>query len=185
MGSEASIVALALKECKNSISSACPEIEIESELSENGTCSALMMEFKMKVENCGSDESSCTCYKEAVDMSDEVKACAKKSKEAKDVVKTKLKTCKTAFTACKTHQDSAVGFAATCHKNGKYGMKTTKMPMGTTVGMRRNRILRQIMENNMLPWQYDIKTISEMCPNGVQTPSAWFQNGVRPVSERC
>jgi len=73
----------------------------------------------------------------------------RKSKEAKGVVAGKLKSCKSTFGGCKTHQDSAVGFAATCHKNGKYGQKTTGMPMGTTMMARRNRILRQIMEKNM------------------------------------
>ena len=116
-----------------------------------------MFDFKAKVEGCGegADAASCACYAEAVAMKAAVMACAKEAKTKMQAVKAAKDVCKKKFGACKSLQDKSVGFAATCHKGGKHGKKTTSGMMmstggaGATGGMRRNRILRQLMEQNM------------------------------------
>ena len=128
---------------------------VDANFTGDGGCNKTMMDFKAKVEGCGegADAESCTCYADAVAMKSEVMKCAKEAKTKMMDVKAKKDVCKKKFGACKKLQDQAVGFAATCHKGGKNGMKTTKGMMmatgGATGGMRRNRILRQLMEQNM------------------------------------
>jgi len=148
-GSGAAEAALGLAACNADIVSSCPPIEVNTNFTGDGGCNKTMFDFKAKVEGCGegADAASCACYAEAVAMKADVMACAKEAKTLMQDVKAKKDVCKKTFAACKSIQDESVGFAATCHVGGVHGKMTTGMM--ATAGARRNRILRQLMEQNM------------------------------------
>lgn len=148
-GSGAAEAAIGLAACNDGIVSSCPPIEVNTNFTGDGGCNKTMFDFKAKVEGCGegADAASCACYAEAVAMKADVMACAKEAKTLMQDVKAKKDVCKKTFAACKSIQDESVGFAATCHVGGVHGKMTTGMM--ATAGARRNRILRQLMEQNM------------------------------------
>jgi len=148
-GSGAAEAAIGLAACNAGIVESCPPIEVNTNFTGDGGCNKTMFDFKAKVEGCGegADAASCACYAEAVAMKADVMACAKEAKTLMQDVKAKKDVCKKTFAACKSIQDESVGFAATCHVGGVHGKMTTGMM--ATAGARRNRILRQLMEQNM------------------------------------
>merc|ERR1711997_640980 len=150
-GNDAGDAATSLGKCEKDVEAACPEITPNSNHTGAGGCNATIYAFKEKVEGCGNGDTadSCACYAAAMTMKDAVTACATEATTLMQDVKAKKDVCKTSFAGCKKLQDKAVGFSATCHKGGKHGKKTTAGSMGTTKGMRRNRILRQLMAQNL------------------------------------
>lgn len=150
-GSDAAAAAISLGKCEDDVKTGCPEIPVDSNHTGAGGCNATIFAFKTKVEACGNGDTaeSCTCYAEAMAMKAKIVACATEATAQMKAVKAKKDVCKGKFSDCKKLQDKSVGFSATCHVGGKHGKKTTPGGMGTTKGMRRNRILRQLMEQNL------------------------------------
>merc|ERR1711997_298554 len=150
-GNDAGAAALALEKCEEDVKTGCPEITPNTNHTGAGGCNATIYAFKEKVESCGNGDTtdSCKCYADAMAMKAEIVKCATEATKLMQDVKAKKDVCKGKFSGCKKLQDKAVGFSATCHKGGKHGKKTTSGMMGTTKGMRRNRILRQLMAQNL------------------------------------
>ena len=140
-----------MAKCEEDVKTGCPEITPNTNHTGAGGCNATIYAFKEKVEGCGNGDTadSCKCYADAMAMKAEIVKCATEATKLMQEVKAKKDVCKGKFSGCKKLQDKAVGFSATCHKGGKHGKKTTAGSMGTTKGMRRNRILRQLMAQNL------------------------------------
>ena len=140
-----------MAKCEEDVKTGCPEITPNTNHTGAGGCNATKYAFKDKVVSCrnGDTADSCKCYADAMAMKAEILTCATEATKLMQEVKAKKDVCKGKFSGCKKLQDKAVGFSATCHKGGKHGKKTTSGMMGTTKGMRRNRILRQLMAQNL------------------------------------
>merc|ERR1711892_765362 len=98
-----------LSSCSTTIASSCEEITINSTLT--GTCSDTMTTFETKVTACRTSDL-CSCWTEAFAMKSAMTQC-NAVKEANSV-KAKKKTCLKTFGDCKSAQDSAVEYTATC-----------------------------------------------------------------------
>merc|ERR1711874_467609 len=105
----AASLASTLSSCSSSITTSCEDITINSTLT--GSCSDTMTTFEAKVTTCKTDDS-CTCWTEAFAMKSDITSCS--ALDEANSVKAKKKACLKTFSSCKSAQDSAVQYTATC-----------------------------------------------------------------------
>jgi len=156
LSSIAATQGLILCGCSTKIATSCEEIPFNSTLS--GTCNARMNTFEKKVEQCKEDDS-CSCWTEAFDMKSDIIIC-NATIEA-NLFKNKKKTCLKTFGNCKTAQDSAVQYIATCPTQINTISTTTTTTTTTTItttttksaGLRRN-IVEKILARNLMRRSY-------------------------------
>merc|ERR1712106_341190 len=132
-----------LSSCSNTIATSCEEITINSTLS--GTCSDTMTTFETKVTACKSSDS-CSCWTEAFAMKSAITQC-NAVKEANSV-KAKKKTCLRTFGDCKSAQDSAVEYTATCP--AQTSSATTMATASTTKSAKRRNIVEKFLARNLM-----------------------------------
>jgi len=137
-----------LSSCSSTIASSCEEITINSTLT--GTCSDTMTTFEAKVTTCKTDDS-CTCWTEAFAMKAAITGCS--ALEEANSVKAKKKTCLQTFSGCKSAQDSAVQYTATCPTKTEL---VTAVPMATTTNSaRRRNFVEKFLSRNLMRRSHD------------------------------
>jgi len=132
-----------LSSCSTNIATSCEDITINSTLS--GTCSDTMTIFETKVTACKSSDS-CSCWTEAFAMKSDITQC-NAVKEANSV-KAKKKTCLKTFGDCKSAQDSAVEYTATCPT--QTSSATTMATASTTKSAKRRNIVEKFLARNLM-----------------------------------
>merc|ERR1712123_58609 len=132
-----------LSSCSTTIATSCEEITINSTLS--GTCSDTMITFETKVTACRTSDS-CSCWTEAFAMKSAITQC-NAVKEANSV-KVKKKTCLKTFGDCKSAQDSAVEYTATC--TAQTSSATTMATASTTKSAKRRNIVEKFLARNLM-----------------------------------
>jgi len=132
-----------LSGCSSSIESSCQEITINATLT--GACSDTMTTFKNKVTTCKTDDS-CTCWTEAFNMKSDITKC--KASDEADAVKAKKKSCLKTFSGCKSAQDSAVQYTATCP--AQTSSATTVATASTTKSARRRNLVEKFLARNLM-----------------------------------
>jgi len=132
-----------LSSCSSTIASSCQEITINSTLT--GSCSDTMTTFEAKVTTCKTDDS-CTCWAEAFAMKSDITGCS--ALEEANSVKAKKKTCLATFSGCKSAQDSAVQYTATCPT--KTTSATTMPTASTTKSARRRNFVEKFLARNLM-----------------------------------
>jgi len=132
-----------LSSCSTTIATSCEEITINSTLS--GTCSDTMTTFETKVTACRTSDL-CSCWTEAFAMKSDITQC-NAVKEANSV-KAKKKTCLKTFGHCKSAQDSAVEYTATCPV--QTSSATTMVTASTTKSAKRRNIVEKFLARNLM-----------------------------------
>merc|ERR1711874_342603 len=135
----AASLASTLSSCSSSITTSCEDITINSTLT--GSCSDTMSTFEAILTTCKTDDS-CTCWNEAFAMKSSITGCS--AVEEANSVKSKKKSCLKIFSSCKSAQDSAVHYTATCPA-------TTTMPTAsTTKSARRRNFVEKLLARNLI-----------------------------------
>jgi len=132
-----------LSSCSSTIESSCQEITINTTLT--GACSDTMTTFENKVTTCKTDDS-CTCWNEAFAMKSDITKC--KASDEADAVKAKKKSCLKTFSNCKSAQDSAVQYTATCP--AQTSSATTIATASTTKSARRRNLVEKFLARNLI-----------------------------------
>jgi len=132
-----------LSSCSSNIESSCQEITINATLT--GACSDTMTTFENKVTTCKTDDS-CTCWTEAFAMKSDITKC--KASDEADAVKAKKKSCLKTFSSCKSAQDSAVQYTATCP--AQTSSATTLATASTTKSARRRNLVEKFLARNLM-----------------------------------
>jgi len=137
-----------LSSCSTTIASSCQDITINSTLT--GSCSDTMTTFEAKVTTCKTDDS-CTCWTEAFAMKSDITSCS--ALDEANSVKAKKKTCLKTFSSCKSAQDSAVQYTATCPTKTEL---VTAVPMVTTTNSaRRRNFVEKFLSRNLMRRSHD------------------------------
>jgi len=132
-----------LSSCSTTIATNCETITINSTLT--GTCSDTMTTFEEKITACKSS-GTCSCWTEAFAMKSDITKCSAVNEA--NSVKTKKKTCLTAFGDCKKAQDSAVEYTATCP--AQTNSATTMATATTTKSAKRRNIVEKFLARNLM-----------------------------------
>jgi len=132
-----------LSSCSSTIESSCQEITINATLT--GACSDTMTTFENKVTTCKTDDS-CSCWTEAFAMKSDITKC--KASDEADAVKAKKKSCLKTFSNCKSAQDSAVQYTATCP--AQTSSATTIATASTTKSARRRNLVEKFLARNLI-----------------------------------
>merc|ERR1712128_176949 len=104
-----------------------------------------MTTFETKVTACRTSDS-CSCWTEAFAMKSAITQC-NAVKEANSV-KAKKKTCLKTFGDCKSAQDSAVEYTATCPV--QTSSATTMATASTTKSAKRRNIVEKFLARNLM-----------------------------------
>merc|ERR1711874_963710 len=137
-------LASTLSSCSSSITASCEDITINSTLT--GSCSDTMATFEAMVTTCKTDDS-CTCWNEAFAMKSAITGCS--AVEEANSVKSKKKSCLKIFSSCKSAQDSAVHYTATCPAT------TTVPTVSTTKSARRRNFVEKLLARNLIRHSHD------------------------------
>jgi len=140
----AASLASTLSSCSSSITTSCEDITINSTLT--GSCSDTMSTFEAILTTCKTDDS-CTCWNEAFAMKSSITGCS--AVEEANSVKSKKKSCLKIFSSCKSAQDSAVHYTATCPAT------TTVPTVSTTKSARRRNFVEKLLARNLIRHSHD------------------------------